>query len=1099
MGLLVRNPLAFPAGVPWGFDPTHIAAPTLWTPNLFSGVPLGANFLDLTSGVKGTPTTVARVGDALGPAVTASLIAFPNATTCPVQMTLAGIVRPTTLNSNPICTTSSNNTGGMQLQINQTTNVLGLVLNGSGGFATTLPAFAVGIPYFVACSVDLSNTASYKLNFVVVRLDTGQVFSLAATSSLGAMGTFTPTQSGNLAVAGGSNFGTTRYFAAMQSPVFLTINELLKWADDPWGFWYPRKKMYGGGIAGITLGMPGAGISSAAGGFVPAAALSLPGAGVTAAPGSLAEAVTTALPGAGVSSGAGVLAQLLADLLSGAGATAAPGSFAETAALAFQGAGAAFSGGALTPSTPIVFIQSTKNDSVSAVATLATSFAVPIKPGSFIVVAGMFDRAATSVTVTNDKGDTVTDSGSGLVDNATVGVRSFCKAFFNATAGAQTVTVTPNASVAVIDMFIWEFNGLPNPAFDKVQTASDATTTPTTPSTGTLSQANEAAVGYAVSTSSMNAAGSGWTSDGFTASTVSLGEHRITAATTAIAGTGGQAGAATCQIWVATFKSAANPTVPLPGAGITAAAGSFAEAIAKAITGAGAATAAGSLVASESSALPGAGMTASAGSLAETITKALAGAGITAAAGSLNELVALLLSGAGVTAAAGLLANSISQTVALTGAGTTTAAGSFAETVARLISGAGASVAAGSFAETVVKALTGAGITAAAAGQDATEVFLPSFGTGVVVAAGSFAPPPANFTGAGISAAAGTFIARVINALIGAGVSSNAGSFAEAVMDALAGAGVAAAAGQFAPATAEGLSGAGVTSGAGTFADALANALVGVGVAAAAGQFTPAIAEALAGAGVSMAAGSFSISTGSSSTTGLTGAGMTAAAGSLIESVLKAMSGAGMSAAAGSFGPQDGVALSGAGMTATAGALAEAVTEALGGAGASFSAGAFANAIAEVLAGAAASMAAGNFSITTGSGSTFQLPGAGVSAAAGSFADAEAEGLSGAGIAVSPGSFVPGGTRALSGAGATAAAGVLAKAMAEALQGTSLQTSAGSFGVAIGAQTAALVGVSVQVHAGTWTITIGTLVSGPNPERTVGLSRRLRRTVATIH
>ena len=124
----------------------------------------------------------------------------------------------------------------------------------------------------------------------------------------------------------------------------------------------------------------------------------------------------------------------------------------------------------------------------------------PMTAGSFLVIAGMFDNVATSVTIIDDKGDALTDSGFGFVNNASIGARHYVKAFLTATAGAQTITITPNASLSYANIYVWEWAGIASPVFDKVVTQSIFGPNPTSGSTGTLSSANEAAIGYSDTT-----------------------------------------------------------------------------------------------------------------------------------------------------------------------------------------------------------------------------------------------------------------------------------------------------------------------------------------------------------------------------------------------------------------------------------------------------------------------------------------------------------------------------------------------------------------------------------------------------------------------
>src|SRR5258706_4465920 len=165
--------------------------------------------------------------------------------------------------------------------------------------------------------------------------------------------------------------------------------------------------------------------------------------------------------------------------------------------------------------------------------------------GSMIAVAGSFDSVATGVTLTcqGAAGGTVTDSGQGLILDATGGWRSFVKAFFAPAAGVTTVTaaytvVTTNPTFG--DIFIWEIAGITSPVFDKVATAPGTTVSPAdSGATGTLSASAEGAIGFGVSsTIAYTAAGAGWTSDGIATGTSSLGEHQILSSNASIHGTG---------------------------------------------------------------------------------------------------------------------------------------------------------------------------------------------------------------------------------------------------------------------------------------------------------------------------------------------------------------------------------------------------------------------------------------------------------------------------------------------------------------------------------------------------------------------------------
>src|SRR5258705_225801 len=181
--------------------------------------------------------------------------------------------------------------------------------------------------------------------------------------------------------------------------------------------------------------------------------------------------------------------------------------------------------------------------------------------GSMIAVAGSFDSVTTGVTLTclGAAGGTVTDSGQGLITDATGGWKSFIKTFFAPAAGVTTVRATYSGTNPTFgDIFIWEIAGISNPVFDKVATNSGTTASPADGgATGTLSASSEAAIGYGVSsTIAYTAAGTGWTSDGISTGTSSLGEHQILSSNASINGTGVfGAGSQFWRFWAATFMA----------------------------------------------------------------------------------------------------------------------------------------------------------------------------------------------------------------------------------------------------------------------------------------------------------------------------------------------------------------------------------------------------------------------------------------------------------------------------------------------------------------------------------------------------------------
>lgn len=231
-----RNPFAFPVGVRPSVDPSHLATGTTLC---YSGIAApGGGFINLLSGSKASkqssPTTVQT---AIGPALNADTTTGwctdgsinPTVTTC----TIAAILIPVT----------SVATGRIFIMTdtNTTVNISGielpsLVLN----FRTQGSAYSSGItlslntPYFVAGSFRSGNQ-----NWVVVNLKTGQIQTAANTTSL-------TMDSPSAPYAIGGNFSSARAAGAQIAAVMFSANrflrpaQLLKWAQDPWAFWYPE-------------------------------------------------------------------------------------------------------------------------------------------------------------------------------------------------------------------------------------------------------------------------------------------------------------------------------------------------------------------------------------------------------------------------------------------------------------------------------------------------------------------------------------------------------------------------------------------------------------------------------------------------------------------------------------------------------------------------------------------------------------------------------------------------------------------------------------------------------------------------------------------
>ncbi len=255
----LRNVLSYPVGIPAGFDPNHIASKGIALKHGFSGVAMGANFVNLLDGVVGslTGTPTASIG-AIGPntqyngqAQTVASSFAGQSTTKDTAATIAGIVLLPSINGATSClfSTTGSAATGIQFFYTATTGVINITgLTGTGGTNTSL-AFAANIPYFVIAS--RSGDAGTN-SFLLMRLDNGKIQTDTQTAV-----TLGGAPNGTYAVA--NTPGTARSFggkiaALMFSPAYMPIPQMLQWAQDPWSFWYPHRFDLTQGIFGVTAG-----------------------------------------------------------------------------------------------------------------------------------------------------------------------------------------------------------------------------------------------------------------------------------------------------------------------------------------------------------------------------------------------------------------------------------------------------------------------------------------------------------------------------------------------------------------------------------------------------------------------------------------------------------------------------------------------------------------------------------------------------------------------------------------------------------------------------------------------------------------------------
>lgn len=233
------NGFGCPGTRPW-FDQTHPCA----NKTVVSATAFNNNFTNWVTGHPGTsanfPLGTRRVIGRLG-----AVGHFDNTTgtqqinftsglpaqTGTFPQTLAGIFQLNALHNNSQCIIETGSSVNTQLEV--LANVLQLNrwngLNDSTGYTV-----AALVPYFFACSTDNSTIT----NFVWTRLDSGSLQYKTMTPG-GAV------VSGTLRVSIGNAAGASNAFdgwiaAAMYSQYCNSLGDMLKWAADPWAFWYPK-------------------------------------------------------------------------------------------------------------------------------------------------------------------------------------------------------------------------------------------------------------------------------------------------------------------------------------------------------------------------------------------------------------------------------------------------------------------------------------------------------------------------------------------------------------------------------------------------------------------------------------------------------------------------------------------------------------------------------------------------------------------------------------------------------------------------------------------------------------------------------------------
>jgi hypothetical protein len=270
MQVRVRDQYAFPYWATPGIDPTHIAFSNGGQLRFFgfatpSGMLSYANGR-VTRGVPGSAVTFS-VDGMMGPILTGGTGGATTTTTFANQgavadtvHTMAAIYKPLTFTAaftpSYIYTTSTSNAGvGFEINIGSSTATpqpLGFnpnVASDGNVISSSSPVVvSLNIPYFIIVSYGGAATTNSVI-FLLKNLLTGVTRTQTIASTATALGTNNATHSvGSSQTSRGLNGSIA---AVAHISTFLSIPELLYWAQDPWSFWYPT---YGDDVFSTIVG-----------------------------------------------------------------------------------------------------------------------------------------------------------------------------------------------------------------------------------------------------------------------------------------------------------------------------------------------------------------------------------------------------------------------------------------------------------------------------------------------------------------------------------------------------------------------------------------------------------------------------------------------------------------------------------------------------------------------------------------------------------------------------------------------------------------------------------------------------------------------------
>jgi len=241
MTLIPQNQLSYPAGLAPGFDSTHFAAKNT---RLSAVAMASGNFVNLLNGKFGTLTGTPQGSfSSIGPVkdfgnATTDAVLFPAGSSIADAAASVALIWMTDSNyptGNSELFNNSNSSSGCSIWSSQGGSTLKVQNNSTAIYNTTIPQ-AANTPYFACITFDGVD----NIYTVVVNLNTGALFT--ATNSASTAGQLR-TPASNIQIGNGWNDAapaSSKIAAAAFIGNPLGFGNMLKWAEDPWGFWYPN-------------------------------------------------------------------------------------------------------------------------------------------------------------------------------------------------------------------------------------------------------------------------------------------------------------------------------------------------------------------------------------------------------------------------------------------------------------------------------------------------------------------------------------------------------------------------------------------------------------------------------------------------------------------------------------------------------------------------------------------------------------------------------------------------------------------------------------------------------------------------------------------